>query len=318
MLSLAPSPQTAFSPPSRLSPVARMSESPQPDWWARDSRCGLCQFRLEDGELVVAGKLQVLPGNPLWLLVLTLRPVLDGEKCPPSVTFTFRLRDGSFGKRVDGISVRMCTCDQHRCRHLQKAYVFHVQCHNFHPLPLSSKFLVATNYSFTPSPSIRFELQRWCRIRRVLAARLRADFLKQMPLELCSMVAGYLVRECAIVTAQELDLDSCAAEASIKLSPGVYAQYTSIEGNLYVQSLHNTLPTGANRWVQLLKPRRGVIPRVYIAYDHLGIRSIRFVSRKNREWRPPSHDTREVWWTELARKSGGIQWVTAITDASLL
>ncbi|KAJ2988537.1 hypothetical protein NUW58_g3920 [Xylaria curta] len=103
--------------------------------------------------------------------------------------------------------------------------------------------------------------------------RLKFGLLRRIPLELCQVIAGYLVRECAIVTHQELARDIHPSDFTIDLSQDVYATYKRIEGVVYVQSLHNTpQPEGAG--TQVFAARCGhVIRKIYVA----------------------------VWWTELAR-----------------
>lgn len=131
------------------------------------------------------------------------------------------------------------------------------------------------------------------------------------------MVAGYLVRECAIITAEELALDVCASDSQIDLSLDVYAHYVSIEGILYVQSLHNASRSESEgEEERLFDARQGRLVRnIYVGYDHLGVRDILFVSAKD-DLLPPRH-TIGVWWTELAREDGILRVATE-TDVSRL
>ncbi|KAI0434048.1 hypothetical protein F5Y09DRAFT_328644 [Xylaria sp. FL1042] len=236
-----------------------------------EARCRLCQFQLKDGESVLV--------------------VLGGDRASNSFPFH---QDGTVEDQETGIVLHMC-CRSGCIRRYRQMHCFHDGCYSFKVLPISSTFLTATKYHF--SPPISSEGQRQRRIRYAFARGLKFGLLRKIPLELCEMIAGYLVRECAIVTYQELAHDS-------------------IEGIVYVQSLHNApQPEGTAKQIFAARHDR-VIQKIYVAYDHLGIRSIRFAL--------PSHDSLGSfcdscgrWWTELARNTG-IQRVVARSDVRTL
>ncbi|KAK1772530.1 hypothetical protein QBC33DRAFT_13986 [Phialemonium atrogriseum] len=209
--------------------------------------CRLCQFQLEDGEFVVAAI----------------------EDDHVSASFSFRRHD-RFEDDEEAITFHMCcesACIKGECR----VHCFHDACYRFKLFLITSKYLAATEYSF--SLPVRDGLKRRGRIQRTFAKKLKLAFLNQLPQEICHMVAGYLVRECAIVTSQELALDVSAFNSLVDLSHDVYAQYVRIEGVLYLRSLHNkSFSEGKGENVRVFKAcSRRPIRNIYIRYDYIGV-----------------------------------------------
>lgn len=134
------------------------------------------------------------------------------------------------------------------------------------------------------------------------------------------MVAGSLVRECAVINLQELALaasDSPACPShKADLSHDVYAQYIYVEGVRYIQALSNVSSSKIRRRKRVFNAQhRLVVQNIYVRYDHLGIRDIWFTLPKTLLLR--SLGAGRTWWTELSRKDG-IRQVTASTDVRLL
>lgn len=198
-----------------------------------------------------------------------------------------------------------------------RVHCFHYDCYSFRLFQITSTFLAATEYQF--SPPIAEGSQRRRRIQHALATKLKFGFLKRLPEEICHMVAGSLVRECAIVNLQALaaSTDSLISPSqTVDLSQDIYAQYIHIEGIRYIQALSNIPSIKVKGRVQVFKTQRGrVVRNIYIRYDHLGIRGIWFTRPKNALLH--SLDTSGIWWTELSRKDGILQ-VTTNTDVSPL
>ncbi|KAI0490551.1 hypothetical protein F4859DRAFT_520317 [Xylaria cf. heliscus] len=222
-----------------------------------DTRCRLCQFQFEYGESVLV--------------------VLEDGRAP--ISFPFH-GDSRFIEEERGIELHML-CRRNCRRRYPRVHCFHDKCYSFNIWPISSMFLAATEYYF--SPSISYERQRQSRIKNALARILKLGLLRKIPLELCYMIVPYLVRECAIVTYQELVRDVHPSEFVIDLSQNVYAIYKRIEGVMYVQSLHNTPQRDGGGKRIFEAQQEHIIRKIYIAYDHLGIRSIHFAL--------PSHDS---------------------------
>lgn len=130
------------------------------------------------------------------------------------------------------------------------------------------------------------------------------------------MVAGYMTRELAAITWQDLARHVHPYNSTIDLAQDVYAVYVSIEGISYLRSLHNSPPEGDGRGQRIHDSRQGhIIRMIYIAYDHLGIRSVHF-SLPNSDLPSLSRGCCGVWWTELAQSSGHAQVATQ-SDVSL-
>lgn len=195
------------------------------------------------------------------------------------------------------------------------AACFHEDCFAFKSFSLSPNFKHATHYDFTPSASD--EVLRSRRIQRTLARKLALGVMGGMPEELGYMVAEHLVRECSIVTCQELTLQSHGSDSEVDLSRDVYATYVSFEGIQYVQSLSNDSPAsrhGAKTELLLDAKHGDSLRNVYVAYDHLGIRRVYMETSKSPS--PPAvPPTRGVWWSGLY-KGQRLYSLTAKGDVS--
>ncbi|PNY29905.1 Uncharacterized protein TCAP_00182 [Tolypocladium capitatum] len=279
------SPGTRRTQPVRaLQPVAMTVEDSIQDICIDKPRCGLCQFQIQDDESVVA--------------------VLGDDRA--SAPFCFR-RGGIYEDEEIGIAFHMC-CRSRCIRRSRRVPCLHNGCYSFKLFPISSDFLAATDYDF--SPPIRFDLQRQDRIKWKVARKLKLGFLRKMPQELCYLVAEYITQELAAITCQDLARDVHPSNSTIDLARDVYAIYVSIEGISYLQSLHSSPPGGDGRGQRIHDSRQGhVIRTIYVAYDHLGVRSVRF-GLPNSDLPSLSRDCCGVWWTELARNSGLAQVTT--------
>lgn len=160
-------------------------------------------------------------------------------------------------------------------------------------------------------------------MQNALAKNLKLDYLKALPGDICWMVAGSLIRECAVVSLQEATTAVDGPQSSplqtrhkVKLSQDIYARYFHVEGVRYVQALSNQLFPQAKGQVRVFKAQKGrTIPNIYVRYDHLGIRGIWFTLPSDALLR--SLDASEAWWTELGNHDGILK-VTAYTDVSTL
>jgi len=132
------------------------------------------------------------------------------------------------------------------------------------------------------------------------------------------MVAEFLVHECAAVTAQEQTLEDnhsgyLPSESLIELTRNVYAQYHEFDGVYYIKSLRNSRSKrGKNELLLLGVQKKGAIGRVFVAEDHLGIRSVQFASSDTISEPRPIPGT---WWKDISRP-GGITKIRAKTDVS--
>lgn len=181
------------------------------------------------------------------------------------------------------------------------AACFHQDCYAFKPSPLSPYFIPATHHDFTPSASDGVRRRR--RIQRTLTRKLGLGVLSRMPEELCYMVAENLIRECAIISFQELTSQFYVFPLEVDLSRDVYATYVSFEGIQYVQSLQNNPHPdrgGDNPKELLFDANQGdELRNIYIAYDHLGVRSVLMETSESPSPRSVPA-TRGMWWKRLS------------------
>lgn len=141
------------------------------------------------------------------------------------------------------------------------------------------------------------------------------------------MIAGFLVRECAVVSLQEQVLQSQNQQRrlGLDLAKPVYASYVSVEGRCYLQCLrnmdtqdpeaetnsaeaHRVTPENANKAkakvnrISLLFPGCSVFTQsrvaLLVAADHLGIRRAVFVpeGQKLAEWCRRQVHVPGLWW----------------------
>lgn len=291
-----------------------MSAESVPCYCVKEPRCRLCQFSLENGDLIVAGK------SPQWTHVVEVCSCsfLDTGEDHISAAFSF-VRYDTFEDEEEEIAIHMC-CDSPCMKGNFRVHGFHYDCYSFRLFSITSRFLTATEYQF--SPPVGEGARRWRRIQLTLAIKLKLGFLRGLPEEICRMVAGSLARECAVVNFQELTSTVAASESplchyqKVHLSHDVYAQYIDIEGVQYIQALSNVPPsTKVQGQVRVFKAQQGrIIQNIYIKYDHLGIRGVWFTLPNNDLLR--SLETSGVWWTELSRKDNILQ-VTTNNDVSL-
>ena len=201
----------------------------------------------------------------------------------------------------------------HEPGHPDARHCFHDECYRLKLLPTTAEFFAATDYAFPPLT--RLAPERFSHNQQMLAVKLKLGVLNQLPLEICRKIAGYLVRQYVVAKAQELVSGVRTPDSLVRLSHDVYAQHVIIEGISYVQSLSNTPPPHSRNKVRVFRAQEGhVVQRIYIRYDHIGIRGVSFFLPEGDSSLPLESDG--VWWTELFCE-GGIPQVTVKTDVSL-
>lgn len=121
--------------------------------------------------------------------------------------------------------------------------------------------------------------------------------MRPLPEEICHMVAGSLVRECAAVHLQE---SSLAAEArkflarhfsyEVNLSHDIYAQYVYLEGVRYIRALFNERPAnpGTGQRIYDAQPKRA-IQTVYMSDMTTSVSGTSFLPSRTREMAPAGH-----------------------------
>ncbi|RDL36813.1 uncharacterized protein BP5553_06165 [Venustampulla echinocandica] len=257
-----------------------MEDDDAPYYCIPQARCRLCQFELEEGEVVVAG--------------------VDDQRV--SSEFLFFRNTTFYDDDIFGIKFHMCCRNTCRFRGRQSP-CYHSKCHDFRLYTISSKFLATTKYSFRPPTNE--EYRRWDRTLRILAERLKASWAKGLPDELCQIIAGFLVRECAVITAQELADQDSTTNSIVDLSHNVYVRYVMIDDIRYIGSLRSSSPSEVKAGERLLLHAQtiGTTLNVYIGEDHLGIRQLQLSSPSNALSRSDL-STPGLWWRKLSEPCG--------------
>lgn len=192
----------------------------------------------------------------------------------------------------------------------------HSSCYALRFIPMTRNFFTVTQYDF--SPSICTERRREHRLERAVTKRLKIDFLRYLPHEICLSVASYIASDLAAVACQEFARGAHSSNSTVDLCRDVYATYMVVEGISYLQSLCNSPPDsdGGSKFVYSAQQEHEV-QELYVEYDHLGVRNIHFSFPKD-HLPSLSGNSRGVWWKELARSSGITRIVTHSDVSTIL
>jgi hypothetical protein len=152
---------------------------------------------------------------------------------------------------------------------------FHNGCFCFRLYDISDALVAAGDYAFDPPAYERN--RRSDRIKRLLAPKLRDELQIRLPAETLMAIAGLLVRECAVITAEEQSLGTNVSDIAVDLAQDVYISYTIVDGVRYVKSIGNTVSGSCNEDHSGLLSKQGEpIGKIWIAEDYRGIRSVKF------------------------------------------
>jgi hypothetical protein len=143
-------------------------------------------------------------------------------------------------------------------------------------------------------------------------------------MELWMMIAAYLVRECALVSAQEQveeQAKNCALRQDstcsvIDISLYVFASYSIFDGVRYVKQLRCSGVCKAENGEQLLldPQKSSAVSNIHIAKDHLGVRNVTFTSPNDV---PSIKQVPGVWWTRISRVEGASEIMTRSDVSSI-
>ncbi|KAH7169755.1 uncharacterized protein B0J16DRAFT_276889 [Fusarium flagelliforme] len=240
-----------------------------------EKRCRLCQFGLEEGDLVVAR--------------------IEYERF--SAEFPLRMNETIHD---DHEWINLHTCARHCILGDRRVPFFHGNCLWFRLFEISESFLAAGEYTFEPSPCE--EPRRFGRIRNLLAPKLNEVLPVRLPPEVLTTIAGLLVHECAMITAEEQSLENTVSEILVDLSCDVYANYHAVDGVRYVKSLRNSRSeTGEEDYHLLDVGENRSVRKIWIAEDHRGIRFAKF-SSSDAPLSGPGPIARS-WWREISMPS---------------
>lgn len=272
-------------------------------------RCRLCQFSLEECDPVVACALFRI--QAICCICIDSCSDIDGGR--RLSRFSFHQYEPYYDP-ILRIKFHVCSsaCGS------GNSYVFHGRCFDFsrNLYPVTPTFLAVTEISFQPSSCESQRRQNL--IRSLLPSKLLQALPIQLPYEILTMIAEFLIYECAVVTAQEQTLKtdntaSVPSEFSLDLTRNVYAQYRKFDGVIYLKNLLNSQSEKGKYELLLLDVKRiSTICKILVAEDHLGIRSIQFASS---DTGPEPCPIPGAWWTDITRL-GGITKIRVKSDVS--
>ncbi|KAH6949273.1 hypothetical protein DER45DRAFT_588581 [Fusarium avenaceum] len=169
--------------------------------------------------------------------------------------------------------INLHTCASSRClREGRRTPFFHKDCFSFRLYDISHALAAAGDYIFDPPG--HEEKRRSDRIKRLLAPRLRDELQIRLPAETLMAIAGLLVRECAVITAEERSEGTNVSDITVDLRQDVYISYTTVDGIRYVKSISNTAPKNEDE-PRLLSKQGEHVGKIWIAEDYRGIRCVR-------------------------------------------
>ncbi|OTB04404.1 hypothetical protein M426DRAFT_261938 [Hypoxylon sp. CI-4A] len=249
------------------------------------ARCRLCQFPIDEHERVVAAEER--GREDVW--------------CPE----VFRFRMGRTLGRVDeeySLRVTICLCCQASCEKRSAVVdLFHADCYAFKQGRIDKDFLRETDFHHPPPLYGRVMRERRSRFHRLAYQRLLRDpWVGRLPNEICRMIAGYLVREFALVSVQQQSSDNGSRQKTKNtiedFRDDVYVTHILYEGKRYIHSISRT---GGDGKTLIWKGGEGrVLRKVRQARDHLGIRHLELLSEDEQDAPSP--------WSAVA----GMRWKT--------
>jgi len=172
--------------------------------------------------------------------------------------------------------INLHTCARPRCiLEGRRVPFFHNDCLCFRLYDISDALIVTGDYAFDPTAHERDRRSR--RIKRLLAPKLRDELQIRLPAEILMTIAGFLVRECAVITTETQSLGTDVSDMTVDLTQDVYVSYTTIEGLRYVKSIRNTAPKLCNGdRTRLLNKQGEPVGMIWVAEDYRGIRFVKF------------------------------------------
>lgn len=279
-----------------------------------DLRCRLCQFGLEKDDPVVA----CMPPAPSHtqhshFAIACSHEFIDIDGGQRLSYFPFH----PYESHQDTVlHIRFHTC-RSGC-HLGDfcAPLFHRNCFEFQSRlhAVTPRLLASTAYTFQPSTCETRRRSNLIQSRLVPKLSQALPARARLPAEMLTMIANLLVRECAIVTAQEQALpDALPSSFIVDLTQNVYAQYLDIDGFCHVKSLQNSKSETVKKQALLPRAQEDFANlKIFVAEDHLGIRAVHFASSSRM---PETSLGSGVWWKCISRRHGNAK-IRVTTDVS--
>ncbi|OTB04403.1 hypothetical protein M426DRAFT_261936 [Hypoxylon sp. CI-4A] len=261
------------------------------------SQCRLCRFPVYPGNIIVVG--------------------LDAQWFSPNLPFKrHRIYQDPFMKPT-GQPCQLCFCCYSKCpQRTGLVSMYHASCFNFKQYDISLNLLQATDLALPPPLHGKLAKEREARFHNAAFRKLQKDpLVGKLPPEICHMIAGYLIREFAVITTEQQCLDSRSSNIThpIDVYNGLYAQYTLFEGKRYVQTLSTT--GGDGKTVLWKGGSEQTIQNIYLAEDALGIRHVECVTGQDISpaKRPRSREVPGVTWRAIV-SAGKITAIKPFTD----
>jgi hypothetical protein len=157
---------------------------------------------------------------------------------------------------------------------------------------LRSTLFRVSRYPYQPLPSEDSRRLRWMYSR--LTPTVYLSLARQLPYELCEMIATHCLREYAIDSIKNFYHSNSGTGSFFRgnVAQPIWARYASLDGVAYIVALSNE-PTGID--VAPVPMPDGAVTTVYTAEDHLGVRDVLFSSFHN-EPQALAQSTPGLWW----------------------
>ncbi|KAK1585888.1 uncharacterized protein LY79DRAFT_518029 [Colletotrichum navitas] len=228
-------------------------------------RCGLCGFKLQDNDDIVA-------------------IMHDGQQSKTMTNKPSILEEFEFIECVGA------------CPHLGgQATGCHIACANHVPSALRVSLLRALAYQYEPSPSELAARIRWLRLQFATSPILRRAE-PHLPQELRYHIAKYLLQgpslhRYAMAYAQTLPKME-SGSSLIRVSARIWARFIDFEGVRYFSSMSNSCDNHHTELVFTPDPSRRV-ESVYVAENYLGVVQVIFCCS---DQPPVVERCQGIWW----------------------
>ncbi|KAI1448578.1 hypothetical protein F5Y02DRAFT_414582 [Annulohypoxylon stygium] len=222
--------------------------------------------------------------------------------------------DASLVDSDDGTITRFaicCCCDDICVGRRATVHCFHLDCWafiytKFGMVELPIPFFHSTHFSYFSPAWRKLEEDRTHYFRSLLAENLKKEkWPMALPNEVWQMIAGYLVREAAIITEGEKCSSPLMPNTIVDLHYDVYAEYTMFEGKRYLKAIGNCSKENAHGRPLI---HRGQdfenVREVYSLDDHRGIRDIIFITDKERQLSNASLVPSGTWLMKISGPLG--------------
>ncbi|KAK1658557.1 hypothetical protein BDP55DRAFT_758705 [Colletotrichum godetiae] len=237
-------------------------------------RCGLCRFKLYDGELIITGE----PDSTSCHCFSDLPTVTKAGQSSEAMVYEQLM--------VDSQTSRYLKCVGDCSQQAGRTTGCHVECVNqTTPWPLMEAIEVLT-FRYEPTDHKNDKRKAW--LHQKLSAFLDI-VLPRLPRELRINIAGMCLRSYAVARAKALGAVP-SGESSLQVSSRIWDHFTTFEGKLYLSSLSKRNDDYHGQLMYVPKSTSAVTT-IYLREDHFGVRMMSF-----RDFTPDVGKCRDIWW----------------------